>query len=229
MNHHVHDSLLDTVARLLERHEVFERDRKTTDTRALALLLYHEGLSCRATARLVTELAEYVCPATVSHWQRRATDLFREEPVRYHEELAVDETKIHLHSGDGDLEVRYLWAAVNPATHEVVHVALTQGRSMLEARPFLRATLRRMDGEPRRVHVDGGPWYPAALDQLDLRWDVTSGGPRNQVEAWYAPLKHRLEAFWRHFPATAREEGVDDWLKGYVAMWNRGRAADLPN
>lgn len=229
MDYQPRDSPLDTVADLLERHEVFERDRKQNRTRALALLLYHDGLSTRDTAEMVTQLAESINHSTVSRWQRRAAVLFREAPPRYHEELAVDETKIHVHDGDGGLEEHYLWAAVDPETHEVVHCALTQGRSILEARQFLRATLHRMPNRPSMVHVDGGPWYPAALEALDLPWSLTSGGPRNQVEAWYSPLKHRLEAFWRHFPATARREHVDDWLKGYVAVWNRRRAASHPN
>lgn len=219
MNHQ-DTTLLDTLASQLQEEEVFDRLRKRTETRALGLLLYHAGLRCRRTAAILSAVREPVTHQSVSAWYHPASPLFREGPVRRHEELAVDETKLVLQGEDGDPEAVFLWAAVDPATGEVAHVAVTESRGGIEALGFLRGVLARCGNRPF-FHVDRGPWYPWALDTLDVDWSVIPGGARNHVEAWFGVLKGRLEAFRSRWPRNASREGVESWVRGFVALWNR--------
>jgi len=69
---HQNDTLLGTLIHRLVHEEVFDHDRKQPETRALALLLHHAGLSCRKTSHLVSSLAEPVTRNPISAWYRRA-------------------------------------------------------------------------------------------------------------------------------------------------------------
>jgi transposase-like protein len=218
--HHQPDALLGILEGHLEEEEVFDRSRKRTETRALGLLLYHAGLSCRRTADVLSMVQEPVSHQPISAWYHRAGDLFRTGPVRYHEALAVDETSLHIEAEGGDLTEVFLWAAVDPDTGEVAHVAVTESRGGVEALGFLRGVLARCRNEPR-IHVDRGVWYPWALGTVDVDWSVTSGGARNHVEAWFGLLKNRLKAFRVRWPRNASRETVAEWVKGFVAVWNR--------
>lgn len=216
----VQTPLLDTVETRLEAEELFDRQRKQTRTRALGILLYHLGLSCRTVSRWLDHHEEYVCPATVSNWYRRAGELFRERPIRRHREIAVDETTIHLENDQGELEEFFLWVAIDVHTSEIVHVAVTDGRTPLDALAFLRGSLRWCETEPF-VHVDRGSWYPWPLELLDVEWQVTRGGVRNRVETWFGEIKRRLEAFRRRFPWTASQASIASWCRAFAFVGNR--------
>lgn len=212
--------LLDTVQTWLDREELFERNRKTTRTRALGILLYHLGLSCRTVSRWLDHHEEYACPATVSNWYRRAADLFHEQPIKRHRELAVDETSIHMENEQGELDEYFLWIAIDVDTSQLVHVALTDERTPLDALGFLRGVLQQCGNDPV-IHVDRGVWYPWPLGLLGVDWHVTRGGVRNRVETWFGELKRRLDAFRRRFPCTASPESIDAWCKAFAFLWNQ--------
>jgi hypothetical protein len=59
---HQNGALLGTLTGQLRQQEVFDRDRKQPETRALALLLHHAGLNCRKPNQLVSLLTEPVSP-----------------------------------------------------------------------------------------------------------------------------------------------------------------------
>jgi putative transposase len=237
MNHQP-DALLDTLASRLQEQEVFDRDRKHPHTRALGLLLHHAGLSCRRTSHLVTQLAEPVSHNPISDWYRRAQALFREQPVRRHERLVIDETSLHIEKPRADwpeevdkdagdhLEEVFLWAAIDPDTQQVVHVTVTGGRGGVEALAFLRGVLARCDNKPV-VHVDRGVWYPWPLNLLGLDWQVTAGGVRNTVETWFGLLKERIGGFRRRWPANASTGGVEAWVAGFAWLFNQDAVTRL--
>ena len=93
---HDNNPLLGTLTHRLTQEDLFDRDRKQPRTRALGLLLHHAGLSCRKTSQLVSLLAEPVTHNPISAWYRRASHLFREQPVQRHERLVIDETSLHI-------------------------------------------------------------------------------------------------------------------------------------
>lgn len=212
--------LLDEIENWLLREDLFDRERKATRTRALGILLYHAGLSCRATSNILTELMEPVSHNPISDWYRRCADLFRKQPVKRHEVLVMDETSILLEGEGGVLTEYFLWVAVNPKTGEIVHVALTQGRGGVEAIGFTRGVLKRCSNVPFFL-VDGGVWYPVAFRILEVGFEVMRGGDRNKVETWNGVLKQRIRAFRERFPWNASQETIQDWCKGFAFVWNQ--------
>ena len=97
--------------------------------------------------------------------QSRKTVQHREEKS----EIAIDETKIKLRK-----KWHYLWAAIDIHTREILAVHLTSSRSALDALLFLK-----------KVLMDGGPWYPWALQRLGLPWQHITFGKRNPIEQWF--------------------------------------------
>lgn len=230
------NALLGTLTEHLAQEDLFDRDRKQPHTRALALLLHHAGLSCRRTSQLVSLLAEPVTHAPISAWYRRAAHLFREQPVQRHERLVIDETSLFIdrdhdklpEDADFDagdhLDELFLWAAIDPDTRQIVHVAVTQGRSSVEALGFLKGVLARCDNRPV-IHVDRGVWYPWPLNLLGLDWQVTSGGVRNNVETWFGVLKERIGQFRRRWPVNASKSEVQAWVEAFAWLFNQDPSA----
>lgn len=48
-----------------------------------------------------------------------------------------------------------MWAAIDPDTEQILHVAITQGRGGVEALAFLKGVIARCDNKPV-VHIDRG-------------------------------------------------------------------------
>jgi len=119
-------------------------------------------------------LAKPVTHNPISAWYRRASDLFREQPVQRHERLVINETTLPIEKPREDwpeevdkdagdhLEELFLWAAIDPDTQQLVHVTVTTGRSGVDALAFVKGVLARCDNQPA-IHVDRGAWYPLAL------------------------------------------------------------------
>ena len=233
------NALLGTLTDRLAHKEGFDRDRKQPSTRALGLLLHHAGLSCRKTSQLVSLRADPVTHAPISAWYRRASHLFRDQPIQRHERLVIDETSLHIENprsawpeecdkdaGDHRTEL-FLWAAVDPDTQQLVHVTVTTGRSRVEALAFVKGALARCDNQPA-VHVDRGVWYPWPPTLLCLEWPVTAGGVPNTVETWVGLFKERIGPFRRRWPTNASAEEIQAWVKGFAWLFNQDPSARLP-
>jgi len=203
-------TLLDNLQQRLQAEELFDRDRKQPHTRALGILLYYAGLSTRDTAVIVSQLAEPIAHTPIMDWHHRAQHLFKTRPVRYHDVLAIDETSLQIETGSGELDEVFLWIAIDPHTGDIVHAAVTDGRTPIDSLAFLRGTLKHVQHDPF-VHVDAAVWYPWPLELEGLDWQVTRGGLRNHVEAWFSALKDRLDDFedgGRGMPRCRR------WMRG---------------
>ena len=79
-------------------------------------------------------------------------------------------------------EYLYLWAAVDLDDGQVIAVMITTGRSYLEAMRFLRRVKQVCKGKLPRIFVDGGVWYPWALQRVGFTYSVVCFGPRSAVE-----------------------------------------------
>lgn len=126
----------------------------------------------------------------------------------------MDETIVKL----GD-EKRYVWAAVDVATWEVLAVWVSQGRSGFEAQEFLEAAREACRNEPR-ILVDRAGWYRWACDRLGLEYVWETFGERNPVEQWFGLLKQRVKRFYRRWPANASLDRVNAWVRGFVALYH---------
>ena len=70
------------------------------------------------------------------------------------------------------------------------------------------------------VLVDGGPWYPRALNTLGVPWERVTFGKRNAVEQWFSVFKQRVKWFYRRWPHNARVETTESWCDAYVSLYN---------
>ncbi len=168
---------------------------------ALAVIAYFGGLSYDRAGELVGRSDE-----AVREWYKRTGPLFKPTKKR-RRRVAVDEKVIH--APDGDL---YLWAAVDIDTNEILAVAVTQGRSHLEAKSFLAKALRYCRGRTPRFFVDAAGWYASALGSLELKFAVMHWGPRSAVERVFAWVERRLKRFWSRFPFRSSLGSVRSWF-----------------
>jgi len=70
---------------------------------------------------------------------------------------------------------------------------------------------------------DRGTWYRTTPRGLGIRHKVVKGGLRSRIECWNRQLKHRLDRFWRGFPANATTRSMETWLRAYAVVWNASR------
>ena len=86
------DGMLSRIEEALEAKKIFERNRKNMRTRALGVVLYHLGVSCRNTSQVVSSF-EPVSHEAIRIWYHRAAQVFTIQKAA-RRIIAVDETKI---------------------------------------------------------------------------------------------------------------------------------------
>jgi len=124
----------------------------------------------------------------VREWILKGRELFSHTVVKKERKrIAVDEKIIKR----GDIYL-YLWAAVDLDDEQVISVMATTGRSYVEAIRFIRRVKRVCKGKLPRVFVDGGMWYPWALQT------------RSVVERFFSLVDRRIRRFWETFPSNGQ-------------------------
>jgi putative transposase len=152
---------IQRIAQWLREKRIFRRERTPTPVRALGIALYEGGMGYMKAGQAVG-----VSHQAVRDWYGRAARYFRSVGRRRRRRVTVDEKLIHLPDGDA-----WLWAGVDLDTGEVVALMVSRGRSGLEALAFLGKLKRKCAGRLPRVFVDGGEWYPWALERAGFdRW-----------------------------------------------------------
>jgi len=157
-----------------------------------------------------TEVASH---EAVREWYRRCKHIFDVE-TKDRRVLAIDESKIKVQG-----KWLYVWAAIDVETWEVVHAWVSQGRSSFEALQFVKSVLKRCKNKPL-IYVDGGPWYPWALNRLGVTWKRKTFGPRNPVEQWFGILKQRIKRFYNRWPHNANIDRINEWITSFVNCYN---------
>jgi putative transposase len=198
--------LLQRVHQALDDKNLFERERTCNHTRALGITLHHLGLSLRDVETVLGSIEERSHEA-VRQWHNAAEHLF-EVQARQRRAIAVDETVLKLGTDRFDL-----WAVIDVDTGEILAVALTQGRSGVDATGVLRRALPACRSEPL-VLADHAPWYVVACERFGLELGQHSFGERNPVEQWFGILTQRVRRFYRRWPANASREQMGRWLRG---------------
>jgi putative transposase len=165
--------------------KIFSREDTPTEKRVLGAFLYHAGLSFRKIERFVD-----CCYEAIRDWFHRCEHLF-EPDCRDRQEVAADETEINIHG-----EEHYVWAAVDCATLEVLHVEVSPGRSSLDALLFLKEVLKRF------------LWYDWLCELLDCNVGRETWGNRPLIEAWFGVFKYRTRRFWHRFPAGSTADST---------------------
>ena len=94
-------------------------------------------------------------------------------------------------------------------------------RSSINTLAFLKKVLRTCTGKPV-VLVDGGPWYPWALDRYALKWLHVSLGERNVVEKFFRARKERARRFYDNLLSN-RLEKLESFLNLFMTWCNHLR------
>ena len=168
---------IDFVQRIvtwLEDNQIFLRQRKSNEQRALGMLLYYAGLSYEKAGSFVHASHE-----AVREWYQKGRELFEGSTEKKRRKwIAVDEKEIKLNG-----TTVFIWGAVDLDDEKVISVWVSFGRSGLEAMIFLKKVKQACRGKLPRVFIDGGSWYPWALKRVGFeQHTVISFGPRSAIE-----------------------------------------------
>jgi transposase-like protein len=190
-----------------------EREATPEPAMKLGIQLHLAGLSLSDTTSILSVLGVDRCRSTVHNWVQKAE--LQPNPECDPDHVAVDETVIQVNN-----ERWWLYAAVDPATNQFLHVRLFQSQNAGQTSIFLAELREKHPVDDAMFLVDGGQWLHAALHRhgLDFRW-VTHGN-RNSVERVFQELKRRTQTFGNHFrhvaPATA-----ESWLQSFAVCFNQ--------
>jgi len=87
------------------------------------------------------------------------------------------------------------------------------------------AKLVLLNTKSKKVVTDKAPWYKAAAKELEIELENKTLGERNVIERAFMPLKKRMKAFFKRFPANSKYETVWNWIASLLtfrlALFNR--------
>lgn len=202
--------MLNKIRKIVEHKKIFERNKRSVETKILGVLLYHRGLSYRDTEKILS-IFEPCSYEAIHYWYQKFQQLFAVKS-RERNAVALDETKVKREN-----KQVYLWTAVDVDSHEVLGVYISDTRTGLDTSSFLKYILRFCTNEPVFI-TDKGPWYPWAFKRLGLEYRHETFGDRNSVEQWYSPFKHRVKRFWKRFPYHSTNQSIKGWCLSYVVL-----------
>jgi transposase-like protein len=109
--------------------------------------------------------------------------------------IAVDEKEITING----ITV-FIWGAVDLNDEKVIATWISFGRSSLEAAAFLKKVRGTCNGRLPRVFIDGGTWYPWALNKTGFnKYTIVSFGCRSAIERFFGDIECRIRRFWNGF------------------------------
>jgi putative transposase len=193
--------------------EFIERERTPEPVVEMGIQLHLGGLSTRNTSHVLGELGVECSHVAVHNWVQKA-DL-QPTSVGAPNQIAVDETVIRIND-----QRRWLYAAVDPQTNDLLHVRLFQARSTERTMLFLRELREKQPIEQATFLLDEAPHLRSALDRLGLRFQVTRHGNRNSVERVFRDVKRRTSSFSNAFSHVSLGT-AESWLQAFVVWWNR--------
>ena len=200
------------VERWLEDRKIFRRKRKNNKQRALGMLLYHAGLSYKKAGMFVGASYE-----AVREWYQKGKELFEESTKKKARKwIAVDEKEITING-----TTIFIWGAVDLDDEKVIAVWVSFGRSGLEASAFLKKVRDACEGELPRVFVDGGRWYPWALNKTGFKkYTVMTFGHRSAIERLFGDIECRIRRFWNGFIGNYNRKSMQQWIEAFAGFRN---------
>ena len=161
------------------------------------MLLYHAGLSYNKTAIFVNASYE-----AVRKWYRKGRKLFEQTlETKKRKRIAIDEKVIRING----MKI-FIWAAVDLEDEKVIAVYVSYGRSYFEAMAFLKRVKKVCKGKMPRVFVDGGKWYPWAL--------------QSAIERFFGNVEWRIRRFWNTFHGKHSIESIQNWIEAFAGFRN---------
>ncbi len=72
-----------------------------------------------------------------------------------------------------------------------------------------------------RVLIDGGAWYPWALNKNGFkRYTVISFGRRSAIERFFGDLECRIRRFWNGFVGNYNIKSMQLWIEAFAGFRN---------
>lgn len=202
----------------LEDVELFERDRTDAFVVELAIVLYNSGVSLRKTQRVLGWIGVECSHVAVWNWIQkfggRLLATGRQPVAELPSTILLNETVVVQHG-----EQFVLFAALDPATREVVHLGVAPSRNYLTTRRFLEEIEALYGNLPEVVITDGVTGHGAAFGRLRIRHEVLAHGVRNRIERWIQELKRRIDTFYASFTGHSVEP-THNWLRQFTWFWN---------
>lgn len=151
------------------------------------MLLYYTGLSYEKAGSFVHASHE-----AVREWYQKGKNLLRRSTEKKKRKwIAVDEKKIKLNGTPV-----FIWGAVDLDYEKVIAIWVSVGRSGLKAMIFLKKVEHACKGKLPRIFIDGGSWYPWALEIVGFkRHTVLSFGPRSAIKRLSCDIEKRIRQF----------------------------------
>jgi transposase-like protein len=152
-------------------------EQESTPERAmeLGIQLHAAGLSLADTTSVLAGVGVDHARSTVHNWVQKAG--LQPKNGKAPDQVAVDETVIRLND-----QRFWLYAAVDPAADEFLHVRLYPTRTTALTEQFLAELTEKHDADDAVFLVDGAPWLKAACHDLGLRFRWVTHGNRKAVE-----------------------------------------------
>jgi len=190
-----------------------ERERTPRSAIQTGIQLHLAGLSLSNTKQYLERLGVERSRTAIHNWVQKA----KLQPTgdETPNQIAVDETVIRIND-----ERHWLYAAVDPQTNEFLHVRLFQTRTTQLTLLFLRELREEQQVEQATFLVDGAHHLKAALERLDLRFQVRRHGHRNAVERIFREVKRRTSSFSNTF-SNVEPPTAESWLQAFAVWWNR--------
>jgi putative transposase len=191
--------------------EFVERERTPQSAIKVGIQLHLAGLSLSNTKQALEKLGVERSRTAIHNWVQKADLQPTSDTVP--NQVAVDETVIRVNG-----EQYWLYAAVNPATNEFLHVRLFQTLTTQLTLLFFRELREKQQVEQATFLVDGAQHLPTALARLGLRFQYVRHGNRNSVERVFREVKRRTSSFANAF-RNAKLETAESWLQAF-AVWH---------
>ena len=192
--------------------EFVEREWTPQPAIEVGIRLHLAGLSLSNTKRELEKLGVERSRTAIHNWVQKANLQPTSDTVP--NQIAVDETVIRVNG-----ERCWLYAAVNPATNEFLHVRLFQTLTTQLTLLFLRELREKQQIEQATFLVDGAQHLQTALTRLGLRFQYVRHGNRNSVERVFREVKRRTSSFSNAF-RNAELETAESWLQAFAVWYN---------
>jgi len=190
-----------------------EREATPKPLMKLSIQLHAAGLSLSDTVSVLESFGVERARSTVHNWVRKAE--LEPEGGKSPDHVAVDESVIWVND-----ERYWLYAAVDPATNEFLHVGVYDRCVMAHSESFIAELLEKHELEETQFLVDGAPWLHGALHRFGCDFRYETYGRRNAVERVFKEVKRRTYCFANHF-RNASVESVESWLETLAFAWNQ--------
>jgi putative transposase len=177
-----------------------------------AIRCHLAGMSLRDVSTYLEELGVSRSHVAVHNWVHKA-DLQPESAVTTLQ-LAVDEKTIRINGRD-----YWLYAAVDPATNEFLHVRLFPVTTKQTTRWFLADLHRRHQLDGVTFLVDDADYLVEVLAADGYDYEVRRHGNRNAIERVFREVQRRTSSFSNSFSHVAPET-AESWLETFAVYHN---------